>query len=255
MTGLTERLVAAALGISRLAVEELSAMLQRRRGYRRAVERCDGCERVTLVLGFVPAVKCARCSWPIGDDDAFVTDDEDLLHCHCWRILKTNAQIARSHQMKDQSWELVERSVARLPRPRILDGVTILLIDDDHETVDMLRQSLHAAGAMVLVAGSARAGLVLTQTHVIHAPLVNFRLPGEDGRWFLWSLRASGTPDAATIPVLVMSGEPPDPDRPPSGFIGHFLKPIDGDDVVETFARLLHRTSIGTSAEVDDARE
>ena len=89
-----EACLAAALGIARPAVKDLVATLVAQPGYRRLIERCDRCTRVTLAVGFVPAVKCAQCTWPIGDHDPFVADADDLMHYHCWRILDSSARLS-----------------------------------------------------------------------------------------------------------------------------------------------------------------
>src|SRR2546421_12053466 len=67
--------------------------------------------------------------------------------------------------------------------PRPLDGLMILVIDDHRDTVDMLREYLHEVGATVIGADSARAGLAVTETHLLDAVLIDLRMPGEDGRW------------------------------------------------------------------------
>src|SRR6266850_6167348 len=78
---------------------------------------------------------------------------------------------------------------ARTPRP--LDGLTILVIDDHCETVELLREYLYSAGATVVGADSAKAALAFAETHVLDAVLVDIRMPGEDGHWFVRNLRTS----------------------------------------------------------------
>jgi CheY-like chemotaxis protein len=118
----------------------------------------------------------------------------------------------------------------------------ILVIDDHRDTVDMLREYLYSAGATVVGADSARAGLAFAETHVLDVVLVDLRMPGEDGWWFLRELRASRMAGAASVPVFALTGERHDlPDVPASGFAGRFLKPIDLDALVEALAPLRRR--------------
>jgi len=133
--------------------------------------------------------------------------------------------------------------MSALTPPRPLDGLMILVIDDHRDAVDMLREYLHDVGATVIGADSARAGLAVTETHLLDAVLINLRMPGEDGRWFLRQLRASSVRDATTIPVFAVSGERHDLPGPEMGFAGHFLKPINLDTLVATLAALPRRRS------------
>src|SRR5207253_6030118 len=75
--------------------------------------------------------------------------------------------------------------------PRPLDGLMILVVDDHRDTVDMLREYLYSAGATVIGADGARAALAFAETHALDVVLVDIRMPGEDGHWFLRQLRAS----------------------------------------------------------------
>ena len=127
--------------------------------------------------------------------------------------------------------------------PRPLNGLMILVIDDHRDTVDMLREYLYSAGATVIGADSARAGLAFAETHILDVVLVDVRMPGEDGHWFLRQLRASRTVRTAQVPVFAITGERHDlPDDPASGFAGYFLKPIDLDALATRLASLPRRS-------------
>jgi len=89
-----------------------------RQHYRRGVERCDRCTRVTLALGSVPPVKCARCSWPISENDAFVMNHDDLFHHHCWCVLESHARTADSKQIAQLRGALIERTIELLEPAR-----------------------------------------------------------------------------------------------------------------------------------------
>ena len=127
--------------------------------------------------------------------------------------------------------------------PRPLDGLMILVIDDHRDTVDMLREYLYSAGATVIGADGARAALAFAETHALDVVLVDIRMPGEDGHWFLRQLRASRTARTAQVPVFAITGERHDlPVDPASGFAGYFLKPIELDALVTKLASLPRRS-------------
>src|SRR5919198_2455459 len=73
---------------------------------------------------------------------------------------------------------------------RPLRGMTVVVLDGHRDTVDMLEEYLSACGATVVAAVSAKAALALAEAIVLDAALVDMRMPGEDGRWFLRELRS-----------------------------------------------------------------
>ncbi len=109
--------------------------------------------------------------------------------------------------------------------------------------VDVLREYLYSAGATVIGADGARAALAFAETHVLDVVLVDIRMPGEDGHWFLRQFRASRTVRTAQVPVFAITGERHDlPVDPASGFAGYFLKPIELDALVTRLALLPRRS-------------
>jgi diguanylate cyclase len=124
------------------------------------------------------------------------------------------------------------------PTQRPLEGLTILVVDDHVDSVEMLQEYLRSVGAHVAVATSAKAALAITETLQIDAALVDLRLPCENGEWFLRQFRTSHVRGAATVPVYAVSGWPQDRLEPESGFAGYFVKPIDLDALVATLQPL-----------------
>ena len=129
-----------------------------------------------------------------------------------------------------------------VPAQRPLDGLTILVVDDHQDSVDMLQEYLGSVGARAIGAESAKTALSITQTVQLDAVLVDLRMPGEDGRWFLRELRRSRVVGAATLPVYTISGERHDRPEPESGFAGYFLKPVDFDALVAVLQPLPRRS-------------
>ena len=120
---------------------------------------------------------------------------------------------------------------------RPLDGLTILVVDDHRDTVDMLQEYLGTAGATVMATYSAKTALVFMETR-LDAVLVDLRMPGEDGWWLLRQVRGSRMPGAANTAVFAMSGERHDALDPANGFAGYFFKPVDLDALVAALAAL-----------------
>jgi CheY-like chemotaxis protein len=121
-----------------------------------------------------------------------------------------------------------------------LRGLTILVIDDHRDTVDMFQHYLTLSGAKVVGAGSEKAALGVVEIYRIDAAVVDLSMPREDGWSFLHALRASQTP-SAQAPVFAMSGSLQD-GSDPVGFAGYFLKPVELDVLVSSLAALPRRT-------------
>ena len=118
-----------------------------------------------------------------------------------------------------------------------LQGLTILVIDDHQDTVEMLVEYLRLEGAIAFGVRSARAALTSAAGTRFDAVLVDFRMPDEDGRWFLRALRSSGTPSAKT-PVFAVSGDAADAPGEADGFAGFFLKPANLETLVAKLREL-----------------
>ncbi len=112
----------------------------------------------------------------------------------------------------------------------------MLVIDDHYDTVEMFVEYLRSVGAIVIGVLNAKVALAYAMTAGFDAVLVDLRMPGEDGRWFLRELRGSRAP-SAQAPVFAVSGRHDEP-ATAEGFAGRFLKPVDLDALVATLAAL-----------------
>ena len=83
-------------------------------------------------------------------------------------------------------------------------GATVLVVDDDADTVETMREILEEEGHEVLSAANGREALELT--HRTHPDLVllDLNMPEMDGRSFLSAVRRD--PDLAGVRVVVLSG-------------------------------------------------
>ncbi|HYO77728.1 MAG TPA: ATP-binding protein, partial [Thermoanaerobaculia bacterium] len=118
---------------------------------------------------------------------------------------------------------------AQAPEMPSLEGMAILVIDDEAMTREVVSAMLRRSGADIATAESVReAHQVLTRFRP-HIIVCDVAMPGEDGFTFLRSLRA-GPADLAQIPVIALTafGRPEDRDRAlASGFDAFLTKPID----------------------------
>jgi CheY-like chemotaxis protein/two-component sensor histidine kinase len=117
----------------------------------------------------------------------------------------------------------------------LLDGVDILLVDDDEETLTLFRDSLEAAGARVRAVMTAADAL---REHDMRPPdllVTDLALPGMDGLELLQIIRTK----SPNIPAVSVTGYARLGDRARSlgaGFQAHVSKPIDPASFVRALA-------------------
>jgi CheY-like chemotaxis protein len=123
-----------------------------------------------------------------------------------------------------------------------LQGLTVLVVEDDEDTREVLKVMLEMCGARVLCADSARAGLqAFTRDHP-QAIVSDIAMPGEDGYWLIGELRRElGVPPekVPAVAVTAFSGQHPRAKALAAGFQAHLAKPIDPDELCRTVAQLV----------------
>src|SRR5262245_35408355 len=76
-------------------------------------------------------------------------------------------------------------AVRRDPLPRGLQGVRVLVVDDDPETLELFAVALEACGADVATASSAPAALAHVAAHPVDVVVSDIAMPGADGYWLV----------------------------------------------------------------------
>jgi signal transduction histidine kinase/CheY-like chemotaxis protein len=141
---------------------------------------------------------------------------------------------------------LAKRSAALQPRGSrigrtrapVLEGVAVLVIDDDRRVRDALALLLRRAGANVESADSARAARVHLEAHAPDVILCDIAMPDEDGYGFIERLRRS----SITIPAIALTAHATESDSRrahAAGFDVHLAKPVDFDRLVVAIDRLI----------------
>jgi PAS domain S-box-containing protein len=116
-----------------------------------------------------------------------------------------------------------------------LDGVDILLVDDDQETLALFRDALEAAGARVRAVTTAADAIREHGERVPDLLVTDLALPGIDGLELLQRIRAT-TPGT---PAVAVTGYARFGDRARAlgaGFQAHVSKPIDPAAFVRALA-------------------
>ena len=121
-----------------------------------------------------------------------------------------------------------------------LAGLTILVIDDQQFTRDVVAAILRRTGAAVQTAASVREGLQLFLKNEPHLVVCDIAMPEEDGYVFLRAIR--GRADAfRTTPILALTAFGRSEDRLralDAGFDAYLAKPVDPAELAECVQRL-----------------
>jgi len=116
--------------------------------------------------------------------------------------------------------------VTRLGPPRVL------IVEDDPDTLVILRVNLQHAGIEPILASDGSTAISRIQAEDPDAVLLDVLLPGVDGWQVLEELHRIGDP----VPVIVCSGKnnPADIQRARDlGAVGYLVKPFDIDRLID----------------------
>jgi CheY-like chemotaxis protein/nitrogen-specific signal transduction histidine kinase len=122
-----------------------------------------------------------------------------------------------------------------------LNGIDVLVVDDQQDTLDMLRQLLEHAGAKVRTAATATDALTQWKLHEPDLLVADIGLPFMDGYELLRELRAHSSLSGRIVPALAVTAHAMDADRAKAmaaGFQGHVAKPVDPDAFIAATAAI-----------------
>lgn len=125
---------------------------------------------------------------------------------------------------------------------RELDGLEILVVDDDPDVLDLYERLARAAGAHVTTASDVTAALALLDGWRPDAIVCDLHLPGIDGYGLIERVRADAR--LHDLPVISISASHPDLEREHSrtaGFTTHLAKPTRFVDIIKTVASVVQR--------------
>ncbi len=129
---------------------------------------------------------------------------------------------------------------ATVAAPVQLDGVAVLLVEDDADARGVLRLILEIAGAKVEAVGSVREALRAFDGFRPDVLVSDIGMPDEDGYALIRHLRAREA-DGGHVPAIALTGYVSAEDRArllAAGFQTHLRKPVDPDTLEAAVASL-----------------
>jgi CheY-like chemotaxis protein len=133
------------------------------------------------------------------------------------------------------------------PRPREkapdLDGVTVLIVDDDVRNVFALTSALELHGMRVLYADNGAAGMrLLTEDPGVDLVLMDAMMPGQDGYQTTQAIRRNQRFADLAVVFLTAKAMPGDREEAiAAGATDYITKPVDLDELLDLIARTVAR--------------
>jgi two-component system CheB/CheR fusion protein len=127
------------------------------------------------------------------------------------------------------------------PKLPDLSGLSVLVVDDDADALEVLSTFLSACGAHVLFARSASSGLTYLETAPrLDAVITDLSMPGMDGVEFVGKIRQHPTASRRRIPVIALTGFEKDYLQT-EAFDAYLRKPVDLDRLCDIIQLVLAR--------------
>ncbi len=117
------------------------------------------------------------------------------------------------------------------------DGPTVVVIEDDPRSAELVELHLRAAGLRPVAASTGEQGLDLVRARDPVAVVLDIHLPGMDGWEVLSELKSD--PATAHVPVVVVSVEPERGRGFALGATEYLVKPVSGEHLLAAVTRLL----------------
>lgn len=123
-----------------------------------------------------------------------------------------------------------------------MNGIAILLIDDDDDARDMAKELLVRFGARVVTAASAKEGLTLLDQNSIDVVLCDISMPEVDGYACVRTIRSHPNPEIASVPTIALTAFAMKQDQSAArdaGFDLHVAKPFVAIDVMVAISKAI----------------
>ena len=129
--------------------------------------------------------------------------------------------------------------------PRTLDGIRVLVVEDDADARDLVEQLLRDAGATVSSASHGGQALLLLPQAAPHVVLSDIGMPGMDGYEFVRRMRrADQEAGRSSVPAVALTALARTEDRQSAllaGFQAHIAKPVNPNELIVVVASLVGR--------------
>ncbi|MBD1821121.1 response regulator [Cyanobacteria bacterium FACHB-DQ100] len=116
-----------------------------------------------------------------------------------------------------------------------LEGLCILAVDDDPDSLLLLTVILESQGAKVIPVASAHTALEAVRLERPDLLISDIGMPEEDGLVLIRNIRALNKAQGGAIPAIALSALEPELCQPQclaAGFQHYVAKPVDPEDLI-----------------------
>jgi len=123
-----------------------------------------------------------------------------------------------------------------------LSGVSILIVEDDADSRDLLSLVFLNAAATVTTASNATDGYALYTTSAPAVVVTDIAMPHRDGFWLFSAIRSlPGSPPPPVVAVTALAMPKEREAILAAGFAAYLVKPLDPDEVIAVVGRCVGR--------------
>lgn len=184
---------------------------------------------------------------------------QHLVHVHKGEVSVTSPGLGKGTTFRVTLPLVVPNVTAALATPvassagtRSIQGIRVLLIEDDDDARAIFATMLEALGADVCTASSVAEGLAAVDGAPPQVILCDIAIPTEDGYAFLHQLRGRGPEHGGAIPVAAFTALASKSDRErilSAGFQMHLTKPLDADSLAAAVGDLAAMGPVSVSVD------
>jgi CheY-like chemotaxis protein len=128
--------------------------------------------------------------------------------------------------------------------PERLDGLKVLVVDDEVDAQELLRVAISERGAHVTTAGSVQEALACIEKEIPDLLISDIGMPGEDGYELIRRVRAFPAEGGGRVPAIALTAYARAEDRMKalrSGYQMHVPKPVEMGELITVAASLIQR--------------
>lgn len=125
-----------------------------------------------------------------------------------------------------------------------LEGMTVLVVDDELDAREVLSQTLQLHGATVYAADSPTAALAVLAMHTPDVMISDIAMPGEDGYSLMQRVRTLTHDEKRQLPSVALTAFARESDRQralQAGFDLHLAKPMQAEKLLLAIAQVTRR--------------
>jgi CheY-like chemotaxis protein len=130
---------------------------------------------------------------------------------------------------------------------KALNGLKVMLVEDEFDTREMVAEGLAQSGAAMLQAASGAEALRVISRQTPDVLISDIGMPDMDGYELMRKIRTECPPGIRTIPAVALTAFATEEDKESclqAGYQAYLVKPVTIGELVTAIASLARRTSL-----------